>query len=92
MSEYKIFETNNFLDDLEDIGSNQRTKIYNKIGNYAYPQLKNNPYYGKNIKKLINFNPPTWRYRIGDYRMFYEIDQKENIIYVIAIEIRHKAY
>ncbi|OHD63277.1 MAG: hypothetical protein A2176_11895 [Spirochaetes bacterium RBG_13_51_14] len=92
MSKYKIFETNRFLDDLEDVGSNLRKKIYNKIQNYAYPQLKINPYYGQNIKKLINYDPPTWRYRIGDYRLFYEIEQKENIIYIIAIEIRHKAY
>ncbi len=92
MSEYEIFETNNFLDDLENIGKSLRKKIYNKIQNYAYPQIKLNPYYGKNIKKLIDYEPLTWRYRIGDYRLFYEIDQKERIIYIIVIEIRHKAY
>ena len=92
LSDYKIFETNQFIDDCEDIASNLRKRIYNKIQNYAYPQLKINPYCGKNIKKLINYDPPMWRYRIGDYRLFYEIDQKDNIIYIIAIEIRHKAY
>lgn len=57
-----------------------------------YPQLKINPFFGKNINKLINYNPPAWRYRIGNYRLFYEIDQKEKIIYSITIEIRSKAY
>lgn len=92
MSNYRIFETNQFIDDLENVGLNLRKKIYNKIKSYAYPQLSINPYYGKNIKKLINYNPPTWRYRIGDYRLFYEIDQNNNTIYIIAIEIRDKAY
>ncbi|OHD67858.1 MAG: hypothetical protein A2W19_01415 [Spirochaetes bacterium RBG_16_49_21] len=92
MSNYKIFETNNFLDDIEDIGSNLRKKIYSKIQNYVYPQLKANPYYGKNIRKLINYHPPTWRYRVGDYRLFYEINEKEKIIFIIGIEIRQKAY
>ena len=92
MSDYKIFETNSFLDDVEDIGSNLRKKIYSKIQKYAYPQLKANPYYGKNIKKLINYHPPAWRYRVGDYRLFYEINEKEKIIFIIGIEIRHKAY
>jgi mRNA interferase RelE/StbE len=87
-----ICTTNNFLNNLEEVGANARKKIYNKIRTYAYPQLKINPYYGKNIKKLTNYSPPTWRYRIGDYRLFYEIDKKGKIIYIIAIEIRNKAY
>jgi len=92
LSNFKIFETNQFIKDLDEIVKNLKEKIYDKIQNYTYPQLKINPFYGKNIKKLINYNPPTWRYRIGDYRLFYEIDQKEKIIYIIAIEIRSKAY
>ncbi len=92
MSKYRTFETSQFIKDLDDIGSNLRKKIYTKIQNYAYPQLKTNPFYGKNIKKLVNYTPPTWRYRIGDYRLFYEIDEKENIIYIIAIEVRSNAY
>jgi mRNA interferase RelE/StbE len=92
LSNYRIFETDQFIHDLNDIGSNLKKKIYNKIQSYTYPQLKLNPFYGKNIKKLINYNPPTWRYRIGGYRLFYEIDQKEKIVYILTIEIRHKAY
>jgi len=92
LSNYKIFETNSFSDDVEKIGSNLRKKIYSKIKNYVYPQLKTNPIYGKNIKKLINYSPPTWRYRVGEYRLFYEINEKEKIIFIIGIEIRHKVY
>jgi len=92
LSEYRIFETDRFLDDLEEVGSNLRKKIYDKIINYTYPQIRTNPYYGKNIKKLVSYKPPTWRYRIGDYRLFYEVDEKDKIVYVIAIEIRSNAY
>ncbi len=92
LSNFKIFETNQFINDLDEIGKNLKKKIYDKIRNYTYPQLKVNPFYGKNIKKLVNYDPPTWRYRIGDYRLFYEIDQKEKIIYIITIGIRSKAY
>ncbi|MBN2158546.1 MAG: type II toxin-antitoxin system mRNA interferase toxin, RelE/StbE family [Spirochaetes bacterium] len=92
MSDYKIFETNQFINDLENIAKNFKKKIYNKIQDHTYPQLKANPFYGKNIKKLVNYHPPTWRYRIGDYRLFYEIDEKERIIYIITIEIRSNAY
>ncbi len=92
LSDFKIFETNQFINDLDDIEKNLKKKIYDKIQNYTYPQIKMNPFYGKNIKKLINYDPPTWRYRIGNYRLFYEIDQKDKIIYIITIEIRSKTY
>ena len=92
LSNYKIFETNSFLQDIEELNPNRKNKIYLKIQNYIYPQLKINPFYGKNIKKLINYKPPTWRYRVGDYRLFYEINNKEKIVFIIGIEIRHKAY
>lgn len=92
LSNYKIFETNQFIKDLDNIQNNLRKKIYDKITNYIYPQLRTNPFYGKNIKKLINYNPPTWRYRIGNYRLFYEINDLEKVVYIIAIDIRDKAY
>ncbi|MEW6526383.1 MAG: type II toxin-antitoxin system RelE/ParE family toxin [Spirochaetota bacterium] len=88
---YRIFETNQFISDIEKIQKNIGQKIYNKIQQYVYPQLQLNPYYGKNVKKLVNYKPPTWRYRIGKYRIFYEIDEKEKIVFIITIEIRHKA-
>jgi len=89
---YAIFETNQFIKDLESIQKNTRQTIYNKIQNYVYPQLRLNPFYGKNIKKLVNFKPPIWRYRIGNYRIFYEINEKEKIVYILTVEIRQKAY
>ncbi|MEW6087092.1 MAG: type II toxin-antitoxin system RelE/ParE family toxin [bacterium] len=89
---YKIFETEQFLKDLEEIGGSRGKKIYKKIENYIYPQIKENPYCGLNIKKLKNFIPPTWRYRIGDYRLFYEIDDGTKIISVTSIETRQNAY
>jgi len=59
LSDFKIFETNQFINDLDDIEKNLKKKIYDKIQNYTYPQIKMNPFYGKNIKKLINYDPST---------------------------------
>ncbi|MBI4650368.1 type II toxin-antitoxin system RelE/ParE family toxin [Candidatus Desantisbacteria bacterium] len=92
MSKYKIFETEQFLRDIEEIGNSRQKKIYKKIESYIYPQIKENPHCGLNIKKLKNFIPPTWRYRIGNYRLFYEIDDKEKIIFITSIETRQNAY
>ena len=89
---YRVFETDQFLNDLDRIRGKKQEKLYHKISNYVYPQIKNNPYYGMNVKKLKDWDPETWRYRIGNYRLFYEIDEIEKIISIIAFEIRGNAY
>ncbi|NQT59593.1 MAG: type II toxin-antitoxin system RelE/ParE family toxin [Bacteroidetes bacterium] len=58
----------------------------------TYPQLKDQPHYGSNIKKLKNYIPETWRYLIGNYRVFYEINDNEKIVYIIGISTRQSAY
>jgi mRNA interferase RelE/StbE len=59
---------------------------------YTYPQLRNDPHYGPNIKRLKNWEPPTWRYRVGAWRFFYEINEREKIVYMITADHRSEAY
>ena len=92
MSNYKIFETNEFLRKLEKISSRDKLFIEKKLLQHIYPQLKEEPHYGNNIKKLIDYNPETWRYRIGKYRLFYIIEENEKIIYLLSIDLRKEAY
>lgn len=92
MAKFKIFETDQFIEDLSGDFKGRGEKIREKLLNYAYPQLRENPYFGKNIKKLKNYDPDTWRYRIGDYRFFYEIDEKESIVYMTAADARKDSY
>jgi mRNA interferase RelE/StbE len=67
-------------------------KIYEKIRVYIYPQLRDNPYFGRNIKKLKGDLNDVYRYRIGDYRLFYSIDEKRIIVFVMDIIDRKDAY
>ncbi len=76
LDNFRIFEASQFLSDLEQDFSGQRERIKVKLRGYVYPQLRKQPFFGKNIKKLVNYKPQTWRYRIGDYRFFYEIDDQ----------------
>lgn len=92
MAEYRIFETDQFSKDLSKDFGGRGERIKKKLTEYVYPQLRTNPYFGKNIKKLKNYKPDTWRYRIGKYRFFYEIDEKDRLIYMIASEARKDSY
>ncbi|MBU0475093.1 MAG: type II toxin-antitoxin system RelE/ParE family toxin [Bacteroidetes bacterium] len=92
MNKYKIFETNEFQKRIEKTSKKDKSFIENKLIQYIYPQLKEEPHFGNNIKKLVNYNPETWRYRIGKYRLFYVIDEEEKIIYLISIDLRKDVY
>ncbi len=92
MAKFKIFETSQFLTDVDKDFSGQKKRIRAKLESYVYPQLRENPYFGKNIKKLKNYTPQTWRYRIGDYRFFYTIDAKAQTVSLLTIDHRGEAY
>jgi mRNA interferase RelE/StbE len=92
LGKFRVFETDRFLQDLSEDFKGQGEKIIKKLREYVYPQLRDNPHFGKNIKKLKNYQPETWRYRIGSYRFFYEIDTIENIVYMLAVDSRKNSY
>lgn len=92
MRTYKIIESKGFLEDLSKDFHGQKEWLEHKLKTYAYPQLSYQPYFGKNIKKLRDYKPDTWRYRIGDYRFFYEIDDRLHLVIMIAADNRSTAY
>ena len=92
LSNYRIFETNEFLKNLEKLTLHDALFIKKKLQSYVYPQIKKEPCFGKNIKKLRDYVPDTWRYRIGRFRIFYIVDHKEKIIYILTVDLRKDAY
>lgn len=92
MSDYRIFETEQFQKDLKRNLGPKQERLTRKLREYVYPQLKAQPYFGKNIRKLRGYKPETWRYRIGPHRFFYEVDEKKKIVFMIAAETRQGGY
>jgi len=92
LDNFKIFETKQFLSDLENDFRGQKERIKRKLEVYVYPQLRKQPFFGKNIKKLRGYNPATWRYRIGNYRFFYEIDERNKMVFMIVADNRSGVY
>ena len=92
MDRYKIFETNEFLKKIKKFSHQDANFIRKKLNEYVYPQIRTEPYLGRNIKKLRGYDPPVWRYRIGKYRIFYFIDSKEKTVYILSADLRKDAY
>ena len=88
--EFRLFETDEFQKALARL--RPPLSLREKLGGYVYPQLRKNPRFGPNIRKLCAYTPPTWRYRIGSYRVFYAIDAEERIVFLLTIDNRKDAY
>ena len=88
-SNFSIAETDSFKKKLE---KKNFSHLKYKLHDYVYPLLKQNPFYGANIKKLKGDFSDVYRYRIGDFRIFYTIKESELVVILIDIQKRKDAY
>lgn len=92
MNEYRLFETEQFTKDLRDIARAGHLKVVEKLRRTVYPQLRRHPHFGPHIRKLRGYSPETWRYRIGAWRFFHEIDEELRIVFLLTASHRGSAY
>lgn len=85
---FDIAETKNF----QKIKTNIDKKVYEKIVKNVYPQLRANPFYGINIKKLKGEFEGYYRYRVGNYRLFYLIENDKILVIVTDFKHRQNSY
>lgn len=86
MAKFRIFETDQFVDDLDIEFKGGSDRVRRKLSEIVYPLLRKNLHYDKNIKKIKNYEPDTWRFSVGGKRFFYEIDEKERLVIMIAAD------
>ena len=89
LGKYKIAETENYS---KKIGSKKYCHLGKRISEDIYPILKDNPFYGSNIKKLKGEYKDIYRFRIGNYRLFYKIEEQNAIIFIVDVETRQDSY
>lgn len=87
---FRIAETEGFRKQLKK--NPELKRVYKKITDYVYPILKDNPFFGSNIKRLRDPLSDYYRYRIGDYRLFYSVDQDEIVVVIVKLQHRKDAY
>jgi mRNA interferase RelE/StbE len=89
LANYKIAETETFEKKIKTI---KYKNLYSKITDYVYPILRTNPFFGPNIKKLKGEFKELYRFRIGDFRLFYKVSEETVIVFIVDIESRKDAY
>ena len=87
-----IFETERFQKDVRAISRGGHPQVIRRLRSIVYPHLARHPHFGPNVRKLTGFAPETWRYRIGAWRFFYEIEEARAVVFMIAASHRGSAY
>lgn len=85
---FSIAETKTF----EKTKATLDAKLYLKIKNIVYPQLRENPFFGPNIKKLRGEFEGFYRFRLGNYRLFYLVDNETVMVFIVDCKHRQEAY
>ena len=91
-SEYQIFKTAEFARKLGKLSDSDARTIRSKLAIYAYPQLREQPFWGAIIRKLRGFSTDVWRYRIGRFRVFYSVNENDRVVSILTVEGRKDAY
>jgi len=78
--------------------SNQARKFLKKIDKILAKRLidkveslRENPF-PKQVERVISKKEKTFRVRVGDYRILYEVDYECNLVGIIKIDKRPRVY
>ena len=88
-SSFRIAETQTFQ---KKIASRTYKQYYSRSKDNIYPALRNDPFFGTNIKRLKGELSSIFRYRIGDYRVFYTINSEKKLVFILDVVRRKDAY
>jgi mRNA interferase RelE/StbE len=91
LSEYRLFETRTFQQDLDRLGAAAARRIRATLQARVYPILRVTPRRVPSAARLRDWEPPTWRIRIGSWRVFYEIDDDKQVVFLTAADHRKDA-
>lgn len=58
----------------------------------CFEQLQRDPTSSNMSKRLTGESSHLWRYRIGGYRVIYNINEAAKVVRILRIEPRDKAY
>ncbi|MBN1485747.1 MAG: type II toxin-antitoxin system RelE/ParE family toxin [Chloroflexia bacterium] len=60
--------------------------------NRCFERLRENPYQHSNIKRLKGSLAGCYRYRLGDWRVVYRVEEDGRIVVILLISHRRDAY
>lgn len=80
---YKVLYTKSACKDIQKLDQIAKKRLKKKIEQYSFDPISN-------AKKLINSSIGSHRWRIGNYRIVFDIDK--NIIIILRVGHRKEIY
>ena len=78
---------------------NRAAKVYKKLNdktiariNKAVDTLKENSFYGKDIRRLLGELKGKYRLRVGEYRIVFRVEEEEKVVILEDIKLRRRVY
>jgi mRNA-degrading endonuclease RelE of RelBE toxin-antitoxin system len=88
---YAIDYAEGVADDLEDLRAYERSQILDAIETQLTYQPTRRTRNKKPLEGLIppwDYVPPVWELRLGDYRVFYDVDETMSLVTIRAIRYK----
>ena len=82
---YKLFYTLKAKKDLTHLDKKIANRILNKLDSFIE---SDNPL--SYAKKLVDNKQEAYRFRIGDYRVIFDIDNSGKIIILLILRVKHR--
>lgn len=84
--DYSLMYTRSAVKDLDRLDKQQAVKILKKVDEYLRledPLMK--------AKKLKSFEISTYRFRVGDYRVVFRLDEKSlKLVVLVVLKVAHR--
>ena len=84
MDSYRIRTTKRFLRHLKRLGREERERVLD-----AVREVSERPYLGSS---LIFDERRLYKFRVGDYRLVYEVDEDEKAVLFLVVGHRRRVY
>lgn len=81
----RLFYTNRATKDLDRLDPHVALRITDKIERNS--QLSNPLVHARHI---AGSEPEMFRYRIGDYRVIFDVDDEQNVTILTILRVRHR--
>ncbi|OGJ15670.1 MAG: hypothetical protein A2632_00600 [Candidatus Pacebacteria bacterium RIFCSPHIGHO2_01_FULL_46_16] len=85
MSTFKLVFTKSAFKDIEKLDNITKKRLKNKLATFCLDPLEY-------AKKLINHRIGSYRWRVGNYRVIFDLNDVENIVIVLRVRHRKNAY
>ena len=82
---FKLLYTQKALDDLACLSKQISLRILNKLDFFM---AQDNPMLF--AKKLVDCKKGNYRFRVGDYRVIFDIDRAGRIVVLVILTVKHR--